>query len=341
MSPDVGLGAANHSNTWFCDDCHTSAGIGPIHPTDTNLIKDGLQHGSTNCQWCHIAGDPLVRPLTGQLRFHPNGPKGTASGKNCLNCHYSANLPDIPFHAPGIVHSNDIDDCWNCHDQVENHAVSPLNSFTQPTITVLSVTSQVTSGNPVEVQVAATDDMTQIAAAQYQVKKDSAIVIDWTNMTPKDGRFDSSSEIVNASIETSTLLGTYTINIKGMASAYKTNTALPYYPLNGQWSGISSAQFTVDQPTGYNNGTVSGRLGDGVAGAIVYTNTSVSTTTNQTGFYSMSLNNGTYRLTASKEPEYYPNSSVIVTVIARTDITTNIILDLKPTGNITGRIMNK
>jgi len=341
MSPDVGLGAANHSNTWFCDDCHTSAGIGPIHPTDTNLIKDGLQHGSTNCQWCHIAGDPLLRPLTEQLRFHPNGPKGTASGKNCLNCHYSANLPDIPFHAPGIVHSNDIDDCWNCHDQVENHAVSPLNSFTQPTITVLSVTSQVTSGNPVEVQVAATDDMTQIAAAQYQVKKDSAIVIDWTNMTPKDGRFDSSSEIVNTSIDTSALLGTYTVNVKGMASAYKTIQALPYYPLNGQWSGVYNTQFIVNQPEGYDNGTVYETLGVRLAGAIVSTDTGMFTTTNETGFYSLSLANGTYHLTASKEPEYYPNSSVVVTVTAFTTITQDIILTAKPKGNITGKVTNK
>jgi hypothetical protein len=108
--------------------------------------------------------------------------------------------------------------------------------------------------------------------------------------------------------------------------------------LNGQWSGITSAQFIVDQPTAYINGTVSGRLGAGIAGAIVYTNTSVSTITDETGFYSLSLTNGTYRLTATKEPEYYMNSSVIVTVTAFTTVTQDIILTAKPTGDISGKV---
>ena len=154
-------------------------------------------------------------------------------------------------------------------------------------------------------------------------------------MTPKDGRFNSLSEVVNASIDTSTLLGTYTVNIKGMASAPKTGGG-PYYPLNGQWSSVYGTQLIVEEPEGYNNGTVYGTLGNHIAGVTVSTDTGISTTTNETGFYSLSSINGTYHLTASKEPEYYPNSSVSVTVIAGTNITTNIILDLKPTGNITG-----
>ena len=340
MSPDAGLGAANSSNTYFCDACHTSAGSGPIHPTDPNLIKDGLQHGSTNCQWCHIAGDLLPRPLDTTLRYHPSGPRGTAAGNNCLTCH-GFNLPDLPFHAPGIVHFYSLDDCGFCHQQADNHAVSPLNDNTPPSISGLSVTTAVTAGNVVQVQAAVADDMTQIAAAQYQVKKGTTTVIDWTNMTPKDGRFDSSSEIVNTSIDTLALLGTYTVNVKGMASAYKTILELPYYPLNGQWSSIISAQFNVNQPTGYGNGTVYGILDKKIAGAIVSTNTSVSVTTDQNGAYSLSLPEGTYQLTASKEPEYYPNSSVVVTVTAYTTVNQDIILTPKPTGNITGAVRNK
>ncbi|MCX9083211.1 MAG: immune inhibitor A, partial [Candidatus Methanoperedens sp.] len=37
MSPDAGLGAANHSNTYFCDDCHTTGGSVPIKPADPAL----------------------------------------------------------------------------------------------------------------------------------------------------------------------------------------------------------------------------------------------------------------------------------------------------------------
>jgi len=337
------IGCGNYSNTYFCDDCHVSGGRNPTEYANISspYRKDGLSHGSTDCKWCHIAGDPLSRPLDETLRYHPNGPKGTASGKNCLTCHVSANLPDLPFHAPGIVHSSDIEDCSFCHDQADNHGVSALNANTPPSISGLSVTSPVTAGTAVQVQTTVTDDMTKIAAAQYQVKKGTTVVIDWTNMTPKDGRFDWSSEIVNSSIDTSDLLGIYTVNVKGMASAYKTNFALPYYPLNGQWSGVYSTQFTVKQPEGYDNGTVYGTLGVKLAGAIVSTDTGISTTTNSTGFYSLSLVNGTYHLTASKEPEYYPNSSVVVTVTAFTTVTQDIILTAKPTGNITGRVTNK
>ncbi|MCX9083210.1 MAG: hypothetical protein OIN87_00225, partial [Candidatus Methanoperedens sp.] len=74
---------------------------------------------------------------------------------------------------------------------------------------------------------------------------------------------------------------------------------------------------------------------------IVSTDTDISTTTNETGFYSLSLTNGTYHLTASKEPEYYPNSSVTVTVTAFNTITKDIVLTLKPMGKINGTVTNK
>ncbi|HEX7575388.1 MAG TPA: cytochrome c3 family protein, partial [Candidatus Methanoperedens sp.] len=178
------LGAANSTNTWFCDACHTSAGSGPIKPTDPNLFKDGLSHGSTNCQWCHIEGASLPRPLDITLRYHPNGPRGTAAGKNCLTCHYYANLPDLPFHAPGEAHESDITQCGYCHDQADNHGVTPLSYNLPPSISGLNVTTPVTSGNPVQIQfTVSSDGMTQIAAAQYQVRNISGIVIDLTNMT--------------------------------------------------------------------------------------------------------------------------------------------------------------
>ena len=336
------LGAANYSNTYFCNDCHVSGGRNPAEYANISspYRKDGLSHGSTNCQWCHIAGDPLSRPLSVELRYHPNGPRGTAAGKNCLTCHYYANLPDLPFHAPGEVHEDKLDQCVYCHDQAENHGVTSLNSHTPPSISGLSVTTSVTAGDPVQVMATVTDDMTKIAAAQYQIKNGSLIVKDWTNMTPMDGLFDYSSEVVNASIDTSLLFGTYTVNVKGMASAPKAAGG-PYYPLNGDWSGIYNTQFMVKQPQGYDNGTVYGILGVKLAGAIVSTDIGISTTTNETGFYSLSLANGTYHLTASKEPEYYTNSSVVVNVAAFTTITQDIILTAKPTGNITGKVTNK
>ena len=332
-------GAANSSNTYFCDACHTSAGTGPIHPTDTNLIKDGLQHGSTNCQWCHIAGDTLARPLINEnetLNFHPNGPKGTASGKNCLSCHLNPTPIELLFHAPLEKHETDMNNCIYCHDQADNHGVTrdpPGGSL--PNVLSLSVTTPVTSGTESQVQATISDDYMRMAAARYQVTNNSGVVIDWTDMNPLAG-----FEYVNASIDTSGLLGDYNVNVKGMAWAPKAGS-VPYYPLNGQWSGISTRQLTVVQPTGYGNGTVYGILDKKIAGAIVSTNTSVSVITDQNGAYSLSLPDGTYRLTASKEPEYYSNSSVVVTVTAYTTVNQDIVLTPRPTGNISGTVRIK
>ncbi|VVB89373.1 Cytochrome c7 c [uncultured archaeon] len=336
------LGAANQNNTYFCNDCHTSAGTGPVKPTDPALIKDGLSHGKTDCKWCHIAGDLQPRPLTDNLRYHPGGPKGTAAGQTCVSCHYNANLPDLPFHAPGEKHSTVLpgdpsgSGCEMCHNNADNHAVSLLTG-TPPQVSGLSVPASVSSGTPAPVQATVSHDMLQIAAAQYQVINSSGIVIDWTNMNPQDGNFDYPVETVNASIDTSNLKGTYTVNVKGMASAPRTDPSKPYYPLNGQWSSTSSTTLTVNEARGYVNGTVKDSLGNAIAGALVATNTSSSAITDGSGFYSLSLVSGTYQLTVSKEPAYVPNSAT-VTVTAFTTVTQNITLALKPTGTISGTV---
>ena len=166
-------------------------------------------------------------------------------------------------------------------------------------------------------------------------------IIDWTPMTAKDGAFNYASEVVNATLNTSRLNGNYTVKVKGMASGPRTNLTLPAYPLNGDWSDTSSKQLTVVQPTGYGNGTVYGILNKKITGAIVSTNTSVSVITDQNGAYSLSLPDGTYRLTASKEPEYYSNSSVVVTVTAYTTVNRDIVLTPRPTGNISGTVRIK
>ncbi|CAG0983377.1 hypothetical protein METP2_02118 [Methanosarcinales archaeon] len=334
-------GAADHSNTYFCEDCHTSTGPGPIKPNDPALIKDELRHGSTNCQWCHIAGDQLPKPLDNSLKYHAIGPKGTATGNTCKSCHVDANLPDLPFHAPGETHATSASCIGGCHES-NNHIVTYIDQPSiPPVLENIIITSPVSTGNFAQVQTTLRDTQSflQMAAAQYQVKDASGnTVIDWTNMTPKDGRLNSYTEIVNASINTSNLLGTYTVYIKGMSSAPKTNIYLPYYPFNGLWSGAASRTLNVTQPTGYVNGTVRNGSGSNLSGATVTTNTGVSNITDANGSYSLSLVTGTYQLAISKEPEYYINSSVTVTVTSST--IRNIILGIKPTGNIVGAVRN-
>ncbi|VVB51777.1 Cytochrome c7 c [uncultured archaeon] len=336
-------GAANSSNTHYCQDCHTTAGSGPVKPQPVNptnpLIKDGLAHGKTDCKWCHVAGDQPA------YKYHLNGPRGTATGTNCVTCHVSANLPDSPFHAPGESHSSQIDGqggCADCHGSADNHLVGSANSQSPPAVSGLSAPTSVISGTPAEIQATVSDVtyLLQIAAAQYQITNVSGIVIDWTPMTPKDGAFNYASEVVNATLDTSGLKGTYTINVKGMASGPKTDPSKPYYPLNGQWSSVSSTQLIVNELKGYINGTVRNNSVN-ISGAIVITNTGVTAISDANGFYSLNLVNGTYQLTTSKEPEFYTNSSVSVTVTAPATIIRDIILNRKPTGTISGKVAVK
>ena len=92
---------------------------------------------------------------------------------------------------------------------------------------------------------------------------------------------------------------------------------------------------------GYVNGTVIDNVTrQGISGAIVTTNTSITTTTNATGYYSLNLMEGVYELTVKVDPEYYTNSSGIARVLAGSNTVQDIELLKKPKGRLTGRVIN-
>ena len=71
---------------------------------------------------------------------------------------------------------------------------------------------------------------------------------------------------------------------------------------------------------------------------MVSTNTSISTITDATGFYSFALTSGTYDLTAAFPPTYYTNRTIRVTTVINAEVVQDIELLKKPTGNISGTI---
>ena len=92
---------------------------------------------------------------------------------------------------------------------------------------------------------------------------------------------------------------------------------------------------------GYINGTVLDNVTKkGIANAIVVTNTSIMATTNGTGFYSLSLMEGSYVITATVDPEYYPTSSGIISVLGNSTSVQDVELARKPIGVISGRVTN-
>jgi len=104
-----------------------------------------------------------------------------------------------------------------------------------------------------------------------------------------------------------------------------------------QRSNRRSTQINADTSDTYINGTVRSG-GIAVEGVTVSTNTSITTTTDASGFYSLAVT-GTYQLTVAKEPVYYTNSSVTATVASGVDVQ-DIELVRKPTGTISGSVTN-
>jgi len=93
----------------------------------------------------------------------------------------------------------------------------------------------------------------------------------------------------------------------------------------------------------YASSTINGTVEDhntktGIANVIVSTNTSISTITNASGFYSMAVTAGTYNLTAKSDPIYNKNNTLTVSTIGRNVVVQDIELLKKPTGTITGSV---
>lgn len=86
------------------------------------------------------------------------------------------------------------------------------------------------------------------------------------------------------------------------------------------------------------NGTVIDSINKtSIAGVTVSANSTLSTTSNATGFYSFAVNNGTYNLTATFDITYYTNTTTVST-IGQAVVVQDIELMKKPTGNIIGSV---
>ncbi len=362
----------NRSHVYMCESCHkNSSGI--VTVSDQALLVGSLQHGSNNCKSCHA---PDMYHSEGKA-----GPKGRVENPGwqlispidntgCHDCHRTHNGLDEPFHAPGIDpnttfgspgdHSNTnsriyLDNYSDCYSSCHVNASDPHNIFYStnsqtPTVSnpVLS-SSLITINTPVDISaLGSAQDRSvslQIEAARYRIRNSTGqVVLNWIGMNPRDGKFNSSLETVNATINTAGLPeGNYYIIVGIMASGPRSDWSKRAYPLNGDWGYSPDTLLVIEQPRGFINGTVrNGSIsGTEIQGVTVRTNTDVSTVTNSTGFYSLRLANGTYALTATKDPEYYLNITIpSVTVTAPATLIQNIIMTKKPTGRISGIVTN-
>jgi hypothetical protein len=152
-------------------------------------------------------------------------------------------------------------------------------------------------------------------------------------MNAVDGTFNAVNgvkEAVNATMATTGLnAGTYTVYVRGL-------------DIGNQWSDTQTASLIIGAPTGFVNGTVRNGTSSGeVIPDVTVTAGSVSVLTDEFGNYSLSLPDGTYTLTAFKNPEYDVESISGVIVTAPGTTPQDIIMDKKPTGTISGRVSSE
>jgi hypothetical protein len=89
----------------------------------------------------------------------------------------------------------------------------------------------------------------------------------------------------------------------------------------------------------YINGTVmDNSTGDSLAGVTVSANSTLSTTSNDTGFYSFAVTDDTYNLVSTvNDIRFYTNTTTISTS-GQVVVIQDIEMVRKPTGNITGSV---
>jgi len=172
-----------------------------------------------------------------------------------------------PFNAPGEDHN-----CMGCHDDYTGYGSRPPTSCTTidschgpvsthsvavgshrspeyPTTSAMSITTPVSAGTITPVRASASSRYVKIAKAQYRIMNNAGtgLVRDWQNMDASDGTFDSRGESIIGNIDTTGLLGTYTINVRAMDNGHVSqsggvphNPAIPYYPDNGVWTRLKT-----------------------------------------------------------------------------------------------------
>ncbi|MCX9082676.1 MAG: hypothetical protein OIN83_10810, partial [Candidatus Methanoperedens sp.] len=156
----------NVSNTYYCINCHDALGFTGSLRAPPSLRFTDKKHGKNSCTDCHLA----------EGEYHQGNPRGSVANStyvtrynsgntittDCADCHYSANLDDAPFNAPGGGgHINNLGgSCTtgggaSCHAGGSTlvktmHSLSNDSQGNKPSITVPTLNpSTVTAGSDV------------------------------------------------------------------------------------------------------------------------------------------------------------------------------------------------
>ncbi len=138
--------------------------------------------------------------------------------------------------------------------------------------------------------------------------------------------------IVNVTSGNST--GKTFVNLYDVKISDPSGNYVPFELYNGNVNVIETP-FAVPEPLFIYGRIVDSLTKEGVSGVTVSTNTSYSTMTNASGFYSLPVSAGTYALKYILDPIYYPNNSTLL-ITSGSVLIPDIEFVKKPTGTIKG-----
>jgi hypothetical protein len=164
--------------------------------------------------------------------------------------------------------------------------------------------------------------------------------INWTWIDPSNGDFAKVIVYLDGVYKNDVLKGVQYYNATVTPGTYIIGMRTVDTSGNINASMVTHTATTILPSVRYINGTIMDSVSmAGIPGVKVFINTSITTMTNATGFYSFTVVSGTYKVTATFEPMYYANSRTVSTSLgafAEQDIE----LSKKPTGTIAGNVRN-
>ena len=241
-----------------------------------------------------------------------------------------------------------------------------INQVSAAEVKISPVNQTVTQGNIFNLNVSIDPSGAEIAGAQLNVEFNNSMLSlnnviegEFFKLTGASTLFNkvilNNSDVTSINVF-STILGPYkvstpgtflTINVtaigsQGHAGIYLSNVQIVdqagnYVPVNVINGSVNINRFSNILPlVGYINGTVLDSVTKaGIVGVNIFTNTSISTTTDVSGFYSLAIPDGIYDIMVEFDPKYYSNSTTISTTSSAV-VMHDIELVKKPTGTITG-----
>jgi RHS repeat-associated protein len=163
--------------------------------------------------------------------------------------------------------------------------------------------------------------------------------VNWTWTDPQDIDFDKVMIYLNGIFQRNVTNGTQYYNATVVPGTYTIGTKTVDVSGNINATMVTHTATTILPAIRFINGTVIDSVNKtGISGVMVSTNTTFSSKTNASGFYSFAVTSGTYNLTAKFEPTYYVNNTIMVSTVLSAVVAQDIEIVKKPTGNITGSV---